>query len=54
MAQAEYSQVRKGNVIVGEDGQLYTVVDPWQLAGNFELEAKKPQDRGSGTKPLPP
>ncbi len=27
MASIEYSQVRKGNVIVGTDGQLYTVVD---------------------------
>lgn len=27
MASIEYSQVRKGMVIVGEDGQLYTVVD---------------------------
>ena len=27
MASIEYSQVRKGMVIVGEDGQLYTVID---------------------------
>ncbi len=27
MASIEYSQVRKGMVILGEDGQLYTVVD---------------------------
>jgi len=27
VASIEYSQVRKGMVIVGEDGQLYTVVD---------------------------
>ena len=27
MASIEYSQVRKGMVIVGDDGQLYTVVD---------------------------
>jgi elongation factor P len=27
VASIEYSQVRKGQVIVGEDGQLYTVVD---------------------------
>ena len=27
MASIEYSQVRKGQVIVGDDGQLYTVVD---------------------------
>ncbi len=27
MSTIEYSQVRKGNVIVGGDGQLYTVVD---------------------------
>ncbi|HEV3079006.1 MAG TPA: elongation factor P [Gemmataceae bacterium] len=27
MASIEYSQVRKGMVIVGEDGQLYSVVD---------------------------
>lgn len=27
MASTEYSTVRKGQVIVGEDGQLYTVVD---------------------------
>ena len=27
MASIEYSQVRKGMVIVGADGQLYTVVD---------------------------
>src|ERR671937_2683137 len=27
VASIEYSQVRKGMVIVGDDGQLYTVVD---------------------------
>ena len=48
MAQAEYSQVRKGNVIVGEDGQLYTVVDRdlntpgnWRAILNLKLKNLK-------------
>ncbi len=48
MAQAEYSEVRKGNVIVGEDGQLYAVVDQdlntpgnWRAILNLKLKNLK-------------
>ncbi len=48
MAQAEYSEVRKGNVIVGADGQLYAVVDRdlntpgnWRAILNLKLKNLK-------------
>jgi len=48
VAQAEYSEVRKGNVIVGEDGQLYAVVDRdlntpgnWRAILNLKLKNLK-------------
>ncbi len=48
MASINYSQVRKGMVIVGEDGQLYTVVDRdlntpgnWRAILNLKLKNLK-------------
>ena len=49
MASINYSQVRKGMVIVGEDGQLYAVVDRdlntpgnWRAILNLKLKNLKP------------
>ena len=41
MASIEYSQVRKGMVIVGDDGQLYYVVDRnLNTPGNWRAQLK--------------